>query len=306
MIDKTKILFVCTGNIFRSMSAEYALKQHLQKINCNLFQVSSAGTVAKKEPLNPITLETLNKHKINPSKHKQRKLTKKILDENDVIVAISKDHQDFIKQKFKRSSILFEKLAINRNKPLKDVKEAVPDYKTHKDKTNNHIKKTVEHIIKETPKIFEELYMRNYLFTDFVEKRQRHRSGLPFIPLHETKNTLAFMAIDIPKYEDGHVLVIPKKRYKNFEEVPPQIQKEIINSINTITKALKRTHAGYNILLNNGIEAGQFINHAHFHIIPRNIDDQIKIEVWKSQKINKNKYIAYNKKLKKEIAKILK
>lgn len=306
MSAKTRVLFVCTGNIFRSASAEYALKQHLKKVKCNLFEVSSAGTIAKREPMSPTTIETLKKHNIDPSKHKQRKLTKKILDENDVIVAMSKDHQEFIKQKFRRSSILFEKLAINRNKPLKDVNEVIPDYKNHKNKTKNHIKKTVEHIIKETPKVFNELYMRNYLFTDFVKNKKRHRAGLPFIPLHETKNTLAFMSIDIPEQEDGHVLVIPKEKYKDFEKIPLRIQKELIDSINLIVKALKKTHAGYNILLNSGAEAGQFINHAHFHIIPRNIDDEIKIEVWKSQKLNKNKYIKYNKILKKEINKILK
>jgi diadenosine tetraphosphate (Ap4A) HIT family hydrolase/protein-tyrosine-phosphatase len=305
-IEKPRILFVCTGNIFRSMSAEYALKKYLKDNNLKNFQVSSAGTVAKKEPAHPSTIKTLKQHSIDPSKHKQRKLTKKILEENDVIIAMDKHHQDFITKKFNHSSILFEKLAINRNSSLKDVDEAMPDYKKHMEKVPSYISRIVKEIIKQTPLVYKELYYRNYLFTDFVRKRARHRKDLPFIPLYETKNTLAFMSIDIPEYEDGHILVIPKKRFPDFHKIPKQIQNELTSSINTIAQALKTNHAGYNILLNNGIDAGQYMFHTHFHIIPRKQNDKIKIEVWKGQKLNKRKFIEYNKKIKDAVKSVTK
>ena len=42
-----KVLFVCTGNIFRSMGAEYFLKKHLFTLGDTRFLVSSAGTKAE-------------------------------------------------------------------------------------------------------------------------------------------------------------------------------------------------------------------------------------------------------------------
>ena len=53
MGDKLKILFVCKGNIFRSVTAEYSLRKYLFDNNINDVIVSSAGIEAKKEKINP-------------------------------------------------------------------------------------------------------------------------------------------------------------------------------------------------------------------------------------------------------------
>ncbi|HCB52188.1 TPA: protein-tyrosine-phosphatase, partial [Patescibacteria group bacterium] len=54
-----KVLFVCTGNIFRSMSAEYIMKKYIQDHNLNEIVVSSAGTVAHEESPLPWIVERL-------------------------------------------------------------------------------------------------------------------------------------------------------------------------------------------------------------------------------------------------------
>ena len=65
------------------------------------------------------------------------------------------------------------------------------------------------------------------------------------------------------------------------------------------------SHEGYNVLLNNGRSAGQYILHTHFHIIPRKLDDKIKIEVWKNKKLTIGEYIKLNKQIKKNVDEVV-
>lgn len=139
----------------------------------------------------------------------------------------------------------------------------------------------------------------NCLFCDFVNgKRKSHPSGYPFTVINETRNTISFMAIDIPATEDGHLLVIPKNHFTYVEDLPKYILHELIDQVSLITRVLRKIHQGCNILLNDGKSAGQHILHAHFHVIPRDKGDKIKIDVWKRKKINKYGFMKLNKKIK--------
>jgi protein-tyrosine phosphatase len=68
------ILFVCTGNIFRSLTAEYALKAMLDPRSP--IHVSSAGTVALLQAMHPDVrayLETISiTDKACPASHPQQ------------------------------------------------------------------------------------------------------------------------------------------------------------------------------------------------------------------------------------------
>lgn len=137
------------------------------------------------------------------------------------------------------------------------------------------------------------------LFCDFVSgKKKSHSGGYPFTVINETQNTVSFMAIDIPATEDGHFLVIPKKHFKHFGDLPKNITHELIDHVDIFAKVLRKTHQGSNILLNDGVSSGQKIMHAHFHVIPRDRRDNIKIEVWKRKKITKSEFKKLNKKIK--------
>ena len=50
--------------------------------------------------------------------------------------------------------------------------------------------------------------------------------------------------------------------------------------------------------VHDGKSAGQHILHVHFHVIPRDKGDRIKIDVWKSKKIAKSEFMKLNKKIK--------
>jgi protein-tyrosine phosphatase len=87
-----RILFVCSGNIFRSLIAEYALKHYLKSNFIKGYKVSSAGTIALPQKIRNEVKEELLKRGINPSRHKQRRLNNKIIQENDLIVVMAKNH----------------------------------------------------------------------------------------------------------------------------------------------------------------------------------------------------------------------
>jgi protein-tyrosine phosphatase len=304
--EKMSVLFVCTGNIFRSMTAEYVMKKYLKDHKLRNILVSSAGTVANPEPILPALFDGLKKIGIDTSKHKQRRLTSKILNENDVIISMAKYHQDFILENFHKDSFLFNELAVGKNDSVLDVNDVMKDWMTNHDAVNVHVLKTLNYIHSQIPHLVDEIIERNLLFSHFVNGLKKHSDGHPFKPLLETKNCVAFLSTNIPKKEDSHVLVIPRKRYSNLEDVPDNILNELMKCIKIIAKALKLRHPAYNILINVGKSAGQWQNHVHFHIIPRKPSDEIKIEIWKKRKLSNKEFLKYHEQMLSDINKIRK
>jgi protein-tyrosine phosphatase len=152
------ILFVCTGNVFRSVSAEYSLKKYLSEHNISDWKVSSAGIVAKKEPIDYKTLEVLKELGIKNIRHKQKKLTKDMVNEYDIVIAMAENHLNFIRSKLKYpKAILFNELAIGKKNSIWDIEDDVKDYKTDRQAVEKKIEKTVKEIRKKIPKLFKNL-----------------------------------------------------------------------------------------------------------------------------------------------------
>ena len=300
--NKVKVLFVCSGNVYRSVVAEYCLRNFLRKKNVKNISVKSAGITAKPQLVDDQTLKFLKLKGIDASKHKQIKLSKEMINNFDLIIAMHKEHQDFIQNNFGVYVPLFNEIALGKSTSIEDVGEAHADDSEY---VKNHTKNTVEHIYKNTEKIFNYIRMSNFLFVDFMKGHREQRDGYPFKPLYESKHSIAFMSIDIPNKEDAHVLVVPKTRFKAFEDIPPEIQHDLVESISIVGKAIKKNHNGYNVLLNNGWSAGQRIFHTHFHVIPRNEKDGIKIEVWKNKKLNKTQFIKLNEQIRENIKEVV-
>jgi len=301
---KRKILFVCTGNIFRSFLAERCLRGYLAKIGDKNTIVNSAGTEARKQARHPNTIESLKNFGFDYKNHKQTRLTKKILEDHDLVIAMAKSHIDFMEKNFNfRDAVLFNKIANNKKGSVCDGR-VIPQNIEVGDFQFENIKKTANYIFRSTYRLYKNLF-KYFLFSDFITKRQRDNKKFPFITLYETTHSIAFMSISIPKKEDARILVVPKKRYVNFESIPNMVRKNLTDCIYIIASALKRHHAGYNILLNNGSVASQFINHVHFHIIPRDENDDIRVSIWRNKKLSKKEYIEFNKKMKNSIKEVL-
>ncbi|MBM3200074.1 hypothetical protein FJZ53_03980 [Candidatus Woesearchaeota archaeon] len=157
MTKKLKVVFVCTGNIFRSVAAEYCLKDYLKNKGINNIIAKSAGISATPQQMHPTIPKALSNYGIDITKHKQSKLTREIVDISDVVIAMSKSHQDFIKEEFEIYAPLFNELALQKNESILDVNEAIPDYHVNPKAVNEYIKKTVAYIHEMTPKVSEAL-----------------------------------------------------------------------------------------------------------------------------------------------------
>jgi len=84
--------------IFRSMTAEYALKAMLDPHSP--IRVSSAGTVALPQQMHPDVRAYLVQRGIDPSNHQQRRVSTELLHATDLVIAMSTDHQAFLVETF--------------------------------------------------------------------------------------------------------------------------------------------------------------------------------------------------------------
>ena len=147
------ILFVCTGNIFRSMIAEYALKKALGQHSP--YQVASAGTQANPQAIVPLVLQCLQQYDIDPTQHQQRRIVPELFVESELLVAMGCDHQEFISAHFGEQPPLFNEICHRRSEPVRDTNEAVPDFADNPSARDRHIGFVVDHICQSMPAFIE-------------------------------------------------------------------------------------------------------------------------------------------------------
>jgi len=103
------------------------------------------------------------------------------------------------------------------------------------------------------------------------------KGEIPSSKVYETKNTLAIM--DIQPVNKGHVLIIPKIHYETLLDLPDNILTEISILVKRVSAAVKHgvKAPGFNIMMNNYPVAGQVVPHAHIHIVPRFLNDGLRL-----------------------------
>ena len=74
--------------------------------------------------------------------------------------------------------------------------------------------------------------------------------------------------LDIRPVNYGHTLVIPKKHFTNFIELPSDYLMELSRITQLMSGAIQKglNAEGLNVIIkNNGAAAGQTVYHFHFH-----------------------------------------
>ena len=92
------------------------------------------------------------------------------------------------------------------------------------------------------------------------------KGDIPCMKVYEDDLVLAFL--DVNPDSDGHTLIIPKKHYKDINDIPNDLLAHIYNVSKDIMKTLedKLNCEGFSLLQNNGIV--QEVKHYHLHIKP--------------------------------------
>ena len=87
--------------------------------------------------------------------------------------------------------------------------------------------------------------------------------------VYENKLVMAFMSIE--QLTKSHILVIPKKHYKDIFDLPEKTAESIFKTTTRISKMVKNIIKpdGLDIYQCNGKYAGQVVFHFHMHIFPK-------------------------------------
>lgn len=123
---------------------------------------------------------------------------------------------------------------------------------------------------------------------------------LPAAKIYEDDKVIIFL--DIMPANKGHCLVVPKKHAETLIEMEDS---ELVAAIKAAKKAARALslsfgNGSFNLVMNNGKEAGQIVNHAHMHIIPRFQKDRLRIK-WSHLKYEGDEIKEYAEKIKKFI-----
>ncbi|RJP33367.1 MAG: HIT family protein [Phycisphaerales bacterium] len=96
---------------------------------------------------------------------------------------------------------------------------------------------------------------------------------IPAAIVHQDATAVAFL--DIHPLAPGHLLIVPRDHITSMSDLPAETSAALARLFPRLGEAARVAGGaeGYNILLNNGTVAGQFVEHLHFHVIPRRGDD---------------------------------
>jgi len=94
-----KVLFVCTGNTCRSPMAQGILKKMLKDKGVGNLEVTSAGTHGlPNAPASLFAMQVASQRGIDLSRHRSRRLTPEMIEQADLVLAMSPEHLEYIKR----------------------------------------------------------------------------------------------------------------------------------------------------------------------------------------------------------------
>ncbi len=93
------------------------------------------------------------------------------------------------------------------------------------------------------------------------------RREIPADIVHEDNLCLAFR--DINPQAPVHILVIPKKPIPQLAAATPEDHAVLGHLLLVVTRVAEQAGLanGYRVVINNGADAGQSVDHLHFHIL---------------------------------------
>ncbi|MFI9454381.1 MULTISPECIES: histidine triad nucleotide-binding protein [unclassified Amycolatopsis] len=91
---------------------------------------------------------------------------------------------------------------------------------------------------------------------------------IPSDKVYEDETTYAFR--DIAPQARVHVLVVPKKRYRNVAELAaadPQLLADVTATAKKVAELEGIAESGYRVVFNTDRDAGQTVFHVHAHVL---------------------------------------
>ena len=100
---------------------------------------------------------------------------------------------------------------------------------------------------------------------------------IPCAKVYEDDHVLAFL--DINPVNPGHLLLVTKEHWADTASTPDHLLSALAVAAKKVGQALFQglDYPAFNLIANNGPEAGQIIMHTHWHLIPRKADDGLHL-----------------------------
>ncbi len=164
--------------------------------------------------------------------------------------------------------------------------------------SEEQIKELQEKVKNMSPEELKEFQKKQCIFCQIISGKVQSRK------VYEDDKSIAIM--DINPANPGHVLLLPKEHYAIMPQVPPDDLAHLFIVTKTISNACLRALQvqGTNIIVQNGIAAGQKAQHFMIHIIPRKEDDGINFEL-PQKKISEKQLDTLQEKLRSKLGGVI-
>ena len=121
------------------------------------FRFVAAGTQANIQQMYPVVRDRLVELDADPTGHVQRKLTPEILNGVNLPIAMSLDHQEFVREQFGREIPLFNRVCFGRDEALLDLGESLPDWKSDPGAADRYVLQMANTIWDAMPSLIENI-----------------------------------------------------------------------------------------------------------------------------------------------------
>lgn len=104
--------------------------------------------------------------------------------------------------------------------------------------------------------------MENCLFCKIAD------GSIPATKIFENDHAVAFR--DINPQAPTHVLVVPRKHIPSFNALTPadgEVLGHLAAAVNAVAAQEGIVPGGYRVVCNNGRDAGQTVDHLHWHVL---------------------------------------
>ena len=150
------ILFVCTGNVFRSLTADMALAREIRRQGLeSSVTAASAGLNTEGAHLVPELRTIWGRHGLDAGDHVPTQVTPEIIGQASVVIAMAENHQELLHAEYGCDAPLFNRLAIGQDRSVDDLGEALPDFRERPEDARRFLSDTVDHIVRNTPALLQ-------------------------------------------------------------------------------------------------------------------------------------------------------
>lgn len=156
-VTAPSILFVCTGNIFRSVIAEFVLKEQLGP-RALQFAIGSAGIRAGRAGMDATVAELLSCKGIDARCHRPRPLSAELMNTSGLVVAMAWEHRAEILYRYGRTVPLFKEICLQTRESILDVHEAVPNWCEDEQAARRYVLSVVDDIRAAMPALVSEIH----------------------------------------------------------------------------------------------------------------------------------------------------